>query len=79
MPDRWKPFIKNRVIEIQSLTNPNNWKHCSGKSNPSDLLYRGCSAENLLSSKLWKLGPDWLVEPMNAWFGKLESSVIFLI
>ena len=54
--DRWKLFIKNRVMEIHSLTNPNNWKHCSGESNPADLLSRGCSAEILLSSKLWKLG-----------------------
>ena len=55
---RWKQIIKSRVIETQSLTNPNNWKHFSGKSNPIDLLFRGCSAENLLLSKLWKLKPD---------------------
>ena len=58
VPERWKPFIKNRAIEIQSLANPNNWKHYSDKSNPADMLSRGCSAENLLSSKLRRLGPD---------------------
>ncbi|GFU03201.1 uncharacterized protein TNCV_2720971 [Trichonephila clavipes] len=27
---RWKPFVANRVREIQSFTDPNSWFHCSG-------------------------------------------------
>ncbi|XP_054713877.1 uncharacterized protein LOC129223335 [Uloborus diversus] len=70
-PERWKLFVKNRVSEIQSLTKFNAWGHCSGSDNPSDILSRGCSAEHLLSSKLWKSGPDWLSESKNNWPKKM--------
>ena len=46
--ERWKPSIKNRVTETQSLTT----QIIGNIINPTDLLSRGCSAENLLSSKL---------------------------
>ncbi|XP_014904475.1 uncharacterized protein LOC106957601 [Poecilia latipinna] len=38
---RWKPFVSNRVAEIQGLTNPELWSHCAGKMNPADLLTLG--------------------------------------
>ncbi|GFT23069.1 integrase catalytic domain-containing protein [Trichonephila clavipes] len=51
---RWKPFVANRVREIQSLTDPNSWFHCSGKDNPADLLTRGISVDALTTnSKRW--------------------------
>ncbi|GFR32525.1 hypothetical protein TNCT_571501 [Trichonephila clavata] len=33
----WKPFVANRMTEIQSLTDPKIWDYISGKDNPSDL------------------------------------------
>ncbi|XP_060756589.1 uncharacterized protein LOC132867628 [Neoarius graeffei] len=54
---RWKPFVANRVAEIQGLTNPELWSHCNGKNNPADLPTRGQSVENLLQSQLWWSGP----------------------
>ena len=59
-PSRWKPFVANRVCEIQELTDPSLWAHFRGTDNPSDLVTRGYSAERLVSSKLWLGGPDWL-------------------
>ncbi|GFU53366.1 uncharacterized protein TNCV_2953911 [Trichonephila clavipes] len=50
---RWKPFVANRVREIQSLADPNSWFHCSGKDNPADLLTRGISVDVLNNSKWW--------------------------
>ena len=57
---KWKQFVRNRVQEIQMLTNPANWKHCPRRENPSDLLTRGLGAEDLMTSRLWKEGPVWL-------------------
>ncbi|XP_043210612.1 uncharacterized protein LOC122375344 isoform X2 [Amphibalanus amphitrite] len=58
-PSRWKQFVKNRVIEIQSLTDPAQWSHCPGQDNPADLITRGVYAEALTDSP-WFSGPDWL-------------------
>ena len=57
---KWKQFVRNRVQEIQMLTNPADWKHCPGRENPADLLTRGLDAEDLMTSRLWKEGPVWL-------------------
>ena len=37
----WKPFVANRVAEIQSTLDPEYWKYCPSKENPADLLTRG--------------------------------------
>lgn len=57
---QWKPFVENRVSEIQSLTSPENWKHCIGKENPADHGTRGMSARALQEDALWWHGPEWL-------------------
>ena len=58
-PSRWKQFVKNRVSEIHSLTDPALWSHCPGQDNPADLITRGVYAEALTDSH-WFSGPDWL-------------------
>nr|XP_027223346.1 uncharacterized protein LOC113815482 [Penaeus vannamei] len=63
-PCRWKVFVSNRVVEIQSLTSPCHWYHCPGKENPADLVSRGELAEPLINSTLWINGPSWLSEPL---------------
>lgn len=56
---KWKPFIANRVEEIQQLTNPIQWRHCPGTENPADLLTRGVTPLSLASSAIWWTGPHW--------------------
>ncbi|GAA6090921.1 uncharacterized protein LOC119211075 isoform X1 [Tachysurus ichikawai] len=57
---KWKPFVANRVTEIQSLTKPEALSHCNGKHNPADLPTRGQSVDNFIGNNLWWNGPDFL-------------------
>ncbi|XP_054710302.1 uncharacterized protein LOC129220001 [Uloborus diversus] len=66
-PINWKPFVANRVEEIQSLTNPRIWSFTPGKANPGDLLTRGESLTSLVENTLWFEGPDWLSMPKERW------------
>lgn len=56
----WKTFVANRVSEIQELTSDCVWQHISTDENPADIISRGCTATELLASKLWWSGPNWL-------------------
>ena len=59
-PARWKMFVANRVVEIQTLTSPGNWFHCPGTDNPADLVSRGVIGDQLISCDIWLKGPKWL-------------------
>ncbi|GFU94500.1 integrase catalytic domain-containing protein [Trichonephila clavipes] len=63
----FKPYIKNRVQEIQLLSDPMQWGHCPGKDNPADLLSRGTSAVKLAQNELWCHGPPWLKLTPDHW------------
>ncbi|XP_068202710.1 uncharacterized protein [Palaemon carinicauda] len=56
-------FVNNRVREIQHLTPPSHWHHCSGSNNPADLMTRGLLAEKLIGNNLWFSGPCNLSDP----------------
>ncbi|XP_018577810.1 uncharacterized protein LOC108916094 [Anoplophora glabripennis] len=66
-PERWKPYVANRVREIQSLTKDSVWRHCPGQDNPADLVTRGIKANKLITSTLWKFGPYYLRESEESW------------
>ena len=57
---RWKPFVANRVAEIQSTWDPECWRYCASKENPADLLTRGLSCDDMITNTLWWNGPRWL-------------------
>ena len=40
----FKPFVANRIGEIQRTTSPEQWRHVPGTVNPEDLRTRGLSA-----------------------------------
>ncbi|GFW00331.1 hypothetical protein TNCV_4355281 [Trichonephila clavipes] len=54
-----KPFVSNRVHEIQDLTNSQNWRFEKGEQNPADIVSR--AEESLKNGRLWH-GPRWLTE-----------------
>ena len=57
----WKPIVANRVAEIQSTWDPENWSYCPNKENPADLFTRGLTNGDMISSTLWWNGPWWLL------------------
>ncbi|XP_068756894.1 uncharacterized protein [Montipora capricornis] len=59
----WKPFVANRVAEVQSTWDPECWRYCGSKENPADLLTRGLSCSDMISSTLWWNGPQWMFSP----------------
>ena len=67
-PHRWKTFIANRVVQIHELTDPSLWNFVPGTQNPADLVTRGLCAEDLISSKIWLKGPEFLTAATDTCF-----------
>ena len=63
----FKPFVANRVGEIQSSTSPQQWRHVRSKENPADLPTRGTSVANLTDNALWWSGPEFLQLDEEEW------------
>ena len=78
--DRWKPFVSNRVREIQGLTDPACWSYCPGSENPADLVSRGLHAQELMKrecffcQKLDARSSDQMVAPLS---GSLSFSALY--
>lgn len=66
-PGRWKTFVANRVSEIQSLSNINEWYHVKSEENPADMLSRGINPKSINESELWWQGPYWLSCDKEQW------------
>ena len=71
----FKPFVANRVAEIQRESNPNQWRHIPGEINPADLPTRGLSASELCQSKSWMRGPDFLINDEKTWPERLPNNL----
>ncbi|GFW93460.1 integrase catalytic domain-containing protein [Trichonephila clavipes] len=65
--NRHKVFVKNRVKEIQKLSDPKEWRYCKGKDNPADLISRGLPLNDLKNNKIWWHGPKWLTMKQTEW------------
>ena len=71
----FKPFVANRIAEIQRSTNPEQWRHVPGMDNPADLPTRGLSATNLSENRFWMEGPSFLKEDETTWPSKPSKEV----
>lgn len=60
-PNRFQVFVANRISQIQSLTNPEDWHYVNTKDNPADLASRGVPPQVLHGSNKWWNGPDFLL------------------
>ena len=54
-------------MSIQSSTEANQWRYIPIKFNPADYLSRGMSASDLLKSKLWLHGLEFLTQSEDIW------------
>ncbi|XP_049877550.1 uncharacterized protein LOC126374847 [Pectinophora gossypiella] len=59
-PNRWKPFVSNRVHKITEVMPPDCWRYVKSADNPADCASRGLTATRLQQHSLWWQGPAWL-------------------
>ena len=62
-----KQYVQNRVDQISALTKTNEWRHCPGPENPSDLGSRGSLPSELMNNILWWRGPPWIERGKEYW------------
>ncbi|KAG8173880.1 hypothetical protein JTE90_007419 [Oedothorax gibbosus] len=65
-PQLLKPFVSNRVSQIQQLTSDFEWRHIPSELNPADLISRGLEAPALSHCELWWKGPELTSIPVPA-------------
>lgn len=66
-PADLKAFVANRIALIQEKSKDFTWKHVKSADNPADLVSRGMSIQDFLTSKKWIEGPEWLMQPEETW------------
>ena len=69
---RFHVFVANRVQETREQTSPGQWHYVATKSNPADLASHGVGAQELLDSRLWWNGPDFLWNACEDWNPPLD-------
>ncbi len=55
----FKPFVANRIGEIQTNTSPEQWRYVPTSVNPADLLSRGIVQWILHNQNSWWTGPEF--------------------
>ncbi|XP_046329965.2 uncharacterized protein LOC124113582 [Haliotis rufescens] len=69
----FKPFVANRVSEIQEITNPYQWRYVPTAKNPADMLTRGIAASKLIDNQSWWSGPPFLTRDEGEWPQRLSE------
>nr|XP_026493409.1 uncharacterized protein LOC113398738 [Vanessa tameamea] len=62
-----KPFVRNRVNEIQESTSGFEWGYVPSRKNPADLITRGVKADHISACKLWWSGLPFLLQYEDSW------------
>ncbi|CAG9132562.1 unnamed protein product [Plutella xylostella] len=62
-----KPFVLNRVSEIQEDTSIYTWRYIPTNLNPADIGSRGLNGAQLRDSSLWWSGPSFLKQSEDTW------------
>ena len=64
---KFKPFVANRIGELQSHSNPQQWRYVPSEQNAADLITRGTTVSGLKKSELWWNGPKFLQKNQDDW------------
>lgn len=73
---QFKPFVANRVGQIQTVTEPAQWRHVPTDQNPADVITRGLSSMDLIQAEKWWNGPAYLQLPEGEWpLNKVEAHI----
>lgn len=64
---RFHRFVDNKVSFIRNFSSPDLWYYVPSKLNPADIISRGCTAVDLVSSALWNCGPAYLKQESAAY------------
>ena len=67
MSKKLKLFVANRVGEIQSLTQPAQYRHVSREENPAGLVSRGFSIDQLKNNTRRLFAREFLKELQEKW------------
>ncbi|XP_066592054.1 uncharacterized protein [Prorops nasuta] len=66
-PNILKPYVANRVKEIQEMTKELQWRHVRSENNPADIISRGQLPGALTNNHAWFYGPAWLNQAKTEW------------
>ncbi|XP_003740219.1 uncharacterized protein LOC100897820 [Galendromus occidentalis] len=72
-PERWKPFVANRIRKIHQLAGQARWHYVRSEENPADILSRGADISKRSIAELWFNGPQWLRQKNSVLQAKLKS------
>ena len=56
---QFRPFVANRIGEIQLQTSPEQWQLVVSKENPANVCSRRVSARSLMENQLWPVQCIW--------------------
>lgn len=59
----YRVFVANRLKTIKEQTNTEEWYYVKTDENPADFASRGKPLQEIIESKLWLEGPDFLKDP----------------
>ncbi|XP_076638833.1 uncharacterized protein LOC143350692 [Colletes latitarsis] len=66
-PHTLKPFVANRVNQIQKDSRYNQWRHVPSECNAADVLSRGLNPTDIINHPTWYRGPQWLSQSEDTW------------
>ena len=64
---RYQTFVANRIATIREDSESTRWHYVPSNQNPADDVSRGLSADELLNSKRWINGLQFLWRPKDCW------------